>query len=116
MSLPGGLAWAMTFLVLLITWVFFRSESITVAVDYLGALIGQGAGGEATAILSAVIFARTNIVLLVTCAAVAWLMPNTQSWLKRLNGWKVVAGFGLIFISVREMGLQGFNPFLYFQF
>jgi len=116
MSLPGGLAWAMTFLVLLITWVFFRSESITVAVDYLGALIGQGAGGEATAILSAVVFARTNIVLLVTCAAVAWLMPNTQSWLKRLNGWKVVAGFGLIFISVREMGLQGFNPFLYFQF
>ena len=115
-SPPGGLAWVMTFFVLLITWVFFRSESVQVAVAYLGALFGQGAGGDGSAILSAVVFAWTNMVLLAVCAAVAWFMPNTQSWLKQLTGWKVVAGFALIFISVREMGLQAFNPFLYFQF
>lgn len=113
---PGWLSWMLTFFVLLITWVFFRAESMGVAMDYLAALFGRGAGGASASVLGAVVFEPTNMALLVTCAAVAWLMPNTQSWLRQLNGWKVAAGIVLICVSVREMGLQGFNPFLYFQF
>ncbi len=114
--LPGWLGWLLTTMVLLVTWVFFRAESLDVAIKYLSAMGGMGRGGEASSVLGAIVFDPVNVVLLISCAAVAWLMPNTQSWLKQLNGWKVAAGLVLISVSVRVMGLQGFNPFLYFQF
>jgi len=116
MPLPGWLGWLMTSLVLLVTWVFFRAESLDVALRYLSAMGGMDLGGEAASVLSAIVFEPTNITLLIACAAVAWLLPNTQTWLKEVNGWKVTAGLVLISVSVRVMGLQGFNPFLYFQF
>lgn len=116
MPVPGWFGWLSTTLVLLVTWVFFRAESLGVALRYLSAMVGMGPGGEPSLVLGAIVFDPVNVVLLISCAAVAWLMPNTQSWLKQLNGWKVAAGLVLISVSVRVMGLQGFNPFLYFQF
>ena len=67
-------------------------------------------------VLAAVVFAPANVGLLVICASVVSLLPNTGDWLRIVTWGKVVFGLVLLFISIRVMGLQGFNPFLYFQF
>jgi len=67
-------------------------------------------------LLSAVVFQPYHLVMLGVCTGIAGFLPNSGQFLSRLTSWKIVVGLVLLFISVRMMGLQGFNPFLYFQF
>lgn len=106
----------LTIFVILITWIFFRSPNLESAMQYLGALFEFGGKDSATQVLAAVVFAPANVGLLVICTTVVSLLPNTGDWLRIVTGGKVAFGLVLLFISIRVMGLQGFNPFLYFQF
>ena len=115
-TLPAAVGWVVTTFVLLITWVFFRAADMDAALAYLGAMFGKGGDPVAAEVLSAIVLAPLNMSMLVTCAAIAWLFPNSGEWLRQLTGLKVALGLILLFISVRVMALQGHNPFLYFQF
>ena len=66
--------------------------------------------------LASVFFTPMNLAQLAGCTAVAWVLPNSGRWLHAVTGAKVALGLVLICVSVRVMALQGFNPFLYFQF
>ncbi len=114
-AVPRPFGWAATLLTVLAGWVFFRSPGFAEALAYFAALLGQG-GGPAAAALEAMVLDPSALARLALCAAVAWLLPNSGQWLRRLDAWKVALGLGLLFVSVRAMALQGFNPFLYFQF
>ncbi len=114
--IPGFLGWTLTTLVVLVTWVFFRAESAEVAGRFFVALLGQCGSTAETDTLAVVMAGPYQIAVLLLCAVFAWLVPNSSQWLRRLTAGKVVAGLVLLFVSVRVMGIQGFNPFLYFQF
>ena len=105
-------------LVLLVTWVFFRADGLEGAVRYLAAMAGMGGTADtgAAAVLGALVFTPRHVAILVACAAIAGFAPNTQTFLRRLVPWKMALGVVLLVVGVRAMGLQGFNPFLYFQF
>jgi len=115
---PRWLARTIVFVVLLVTWVFFRADSLAGAQGYLAAMAGLGGAGDAgsAAVLGALVFTPRHAALLVACAAIAWCAPNTQTFLRRLTPAKMALGLVLLVVGVRAMGLQGFNPFLYFQF
>ncbi|MEX2579930.1 MAG: MBOAT family O-acyltransferase [Verrucomicrobiales bacterium] len=115
-ALPGWIAGPATFAVLLITWVFFRAESLEVALRYLAVMSGVAESDPSAAVLSAVVFRPFHLVMLGASAVAAWWLPNTGEFLKRVTGWKILLGLILLALGVRAMGLQGFNPFLYFQF
>lgn len=115
-SAPKPAGWAATTLVVLSGWVFFRSPDLSTALAYFGSLFGQDGPAGNREILEAVFFTPMNLVQLSTCAAVAWFLPNTGRFLREVTPWKTGLGIVLLFVSVRMMGLQGFNPFLYFQF
>lgn len=114
--LPAAAGWTVTTFVILITWVFFRAANLEAAFAYLAAMFGKGGDPVAAEVLAAVVFSPMNMGVLIFCAAVAWLFPNSGDWLRRLSGMKVAGGLILLFVSVRVMALQGHNPFLYFQF
>ena len=97
-------------------WVFFRSPSLADALAYFAALFGTVGNAPSAAVLAATVFTPSQILPLVAAASVAWFLPNSGQWLHRLTGWKVALGIALLCLSVRVMALQGFNPFLYFQF
>lgn len=116
LPVPPVIGRSLTIFVILISWIFFRSPNLESAMQYLGTLFEFGGKDSAAQVLAAVVFAPANVGLLVICASVVSLLPNTGDWLRIVTWRKVVFGLVLLFISIRVMGLQGFNPFLYFQF
>lgn len=114
--LPNPVRIAITFVVLLISWVFFRAENFDVAGRYLRAMFGLIDTAPTSELLTGYVLRPINLVWLVLCAVIVWSAPLTQGFLHRLTAWKVVAGFVLLELAVVMMWTQGFNPFLYFQF
>ncbi len=109
----GGIA---TVFLLLVTWVFFRAENLQLATRYLFAMAGFGEVAPSAELLSAVVFQPFQLTMLGVCAVIARFLPNSGQFLSCLSGWKIGFGIVILYVSVRVMGLQGFNPFLYFQF
>lgn len=107
-DLPAVLSWGLTFLCVMICWVFFRSASIQ----------------EAFAVLVSMIDFKSITVagidkLAVLCVITAWLvfMPNPIKMVKNTTfpsfKWKIATIF-LLVLSV--LYITGDSPFLYFQF
>ena len=104
--------WLVTFHVVCLAWVFFRSESLAAAIEMLGAVASfDNYAGTAT-----------PLVIAVTFGALAFqFMP--ADWFEQLRdgfaglGWVsqgAVVGMSLVAIDV--LGPTGVAPFIYFQF
>ncbi len=115
-KMPKPVQVALTFGIILITWVFFRAENLDVAIRYLSSMFGFARTAEVSELLQASLLKPANLLFLTLCAMATWLIPGTKQLLRRITPVKVAFSFLLLFIAVRMMFLQGFNPFLYFQF
>ncbi len=105
-----------TFVILLITWVFFRAENFTVARSYLTAMFGFAQTADTAMLLTAVLTSRAATFYFAVAAIIVWFCPNSQVLLQRLTAWKVVLCLLLFVVAVAMMFQQGYSPFLYFQF
>jgi alginate O-acetyltransferase complex protein AlgI len=114
--LPAPVRVAVTFVVVLVTWVFFRAENFDVAWRFLGAMFGAGGGAAATPVLGALVFTPLNVVMFVVCTGVAFLAPRTTEILEVLTPAKAFGSVALLVGGLCVMFWQGFNPFLYFAF
>ena len=110
--LPAWLAWLVTFHVVCLAWVFFRSPNLATAFDMLGQV---GAAGPSPLVTLPVVF--------LTVAAIA-LQGLPDGWWRRAESWLVarpVAAQGVAFgvllvVADAAVGQQGVAPFIYFQF
>lgn len=115
--LPKPLRVGLTFVVLLVTWVFFRADTMDTALRYLGAMFtGNDGGDPASDLLAAQLMAWPNMLWMAGCSLVVWLVPNSQQWLGRVTTPRVAVCVGCFVLSLGIMFAQGFSPFLYFQF
>ncbi len=116
-----------TFLLVQIGWVFFRSETITGAVQFIGVMFGHAHTPVPGALFFAdVINARTYITLIV--ALVLSFLPAFSAWDELMcSGEARLHKTGTIFVSsVCALIIAGlailylvnaeFNPFIYFRF
>jgi D-alanyl-lipoteichoic acid acyltransferase DltB (MBOAT superfamily) len=122
------LAWALTFLAVVVAWVFFRSPDIATALSMLRSMTGlNGLGPVPDA-------AREGLAVAAALLALAWLAPNTQqitgyggpageselrpapaprpAW-QPSAGWAVAVG---VLLGVGLASLSRVSEFLYFQF
>ncbi len=113
---PSLLKIPLTFFILLITWVFFRAENFTTAMQYLGAMFGTAEIKPTALLLQSELLRGFNILQLSICAIGVWFMPNTQTILHRFTLWKAIIGLLLFIAAVAMMFARGHSPFLYFQF
>src|ERR671911_1258278 len=110
--LPAWLAWLVTFHVVCLAWVFFRSPDLSTAFEMLGQI---GASGPSPLV-------TLPLVLLVVAAVAIQALP--PRWWRTAEAWLVarpVAVQGLLVGSVivaadAAGGEEGVAPFLYFQF
>ena len=114
--LPRPFRIAATFLLVLLSWVIFRSANLGEAMRYLGILFGGGSDGGSAALLAAQLYTRGSLSILAACALLAILPLQAHAWAESVT-WPKALALGPVFcLSVMVMFTQSFKPFLYFQF
>ncbi|QDU83952.1 Peptidoglycan O-acetyltransferase [Planctomycetes bacterium Pla163] len=117
-ALPHPLRVGATFVLVLITWVFFRAVDLESAFDYLGAMFAGAGSPEAAAVLAGRVFEPVYLVVLAVAAAITWTGVETERLVERATRSSALSlGILLLFaFAVVAMFFQAENPFLYFQF
>jgi alginate O-acetyltransferase complex protein AlgI len=111
---PGRVA--MTFVLVLFSWVLFRSPNLGHAIAYLGAMFGAAPVTGASALLAGEIYTRSTLFLMMVCAMISFQPVEVCDWVEALTWRKAAALVPLFLFAIGAMWTQAFNPFLYFQF
>jgi alginate O-acetyltransferase complex protein AlgI len=105
-----------TFVLVLISWVLFRSPSLGHALAYLGSMFGAVPPSGAASLLSAELYSPHHLVVLALCAALCFQPVEVYDWAEQVTWRKAAALAPLFLFAIGTMFTQTFNPFLYFQF
>jgi D-alanyl-lipoteichoic acid acyltransferase DltB (MBOAT superfamily) len=121
--MPPPLAWAVTFVFVVVTWVFFRAHSVGDALAIVRAMAGYAAVGTAPASRSA-LDALTQLLSsqpLATAAfiagmAVVFVRRNSNDLVGELRASTLVAAATATALTLAILQLGTVAPFLYFNF
>ncbi len=107
-----------TFVLVLFSWVFFRSEGLGASVEYLGAMFGGLGNAASGAVLAGRVYQPLYIFMMLIAAVLVWGGMETHQLVERArkNAPLALGIFALFLLSVVAMFSQAENPFLYFQF
>jgi alginate O-acetyltransferase complex protein AlgI len=113
-GLPRVLRVAITMIIVMVGWIFFRAANWEEVVRMLSAFFGAGSGGLALTNLELDRMAITGIVV---GGLVALFAPNTQELVANEKAWWWPTFVTCAFLlAVGHMFFEAFRPFLYFQF
>lgn len=114
---PRALRIAITFLLMLLSWVLFRADNLTLAGRYFGAMFGLLPANPESVVLSAVLYSPLSLLVMTVAAILVFQKGQAHDWAQQPLTWRSVALLVPLFVlSVATMYAQAFNPFLYFQF
>jgi alginate O-acetyltransferase complex protein AlgI len=114
--LPPALRAIATFAIVLVTWVFFRAESLPQALEYLGSMFGLREAGPAASLVGAVLYEPQFLVILAACFLIHLLRLDTWDIAQSLRPGKLALAGAAVTASIAVMFTQSYNPFLYFRF
>jgi alginate O-acetyltransferase complex protein AlgI len=115
-ALPRPLRILATFVLVLFSWVLFRSATIADAARTFAAMFGATAPHGGAPLLAAELYTPANILSMVLCALVLLCPVQAFDWAGKLSWHKVAAASLVLCLAVAALFTQAFNPFLYFQF
>ena len=126
--LPRFINIGITFFLVCITWVFFRCETFTGAMRFLGALAGAGGPGRNDVVLKS----DTLTAILAGLACILWPAFASSLLKPRTDPTSTVGGeppgfvfprsgalagaLVLLLLSAGRLSISSFHPFLYFRF
>jgi alginate O-acetyltransferase complex protein AlgI len=113
---PRPIRIGINFFIVLITWVFFRSDNLSSAIKYLGSMFGASMEYEGALLIGSIIYSRYHILIFLCCVIVVWFGKHSWQIAEKVTPIKVAIMIILFIISLMGMFTQSFNPFLYFQF
>ena len=114
--LPRAGRRAVTFVLVLITWVFFRADDLPGALLYLRSMFGLEAAHESAGLLSGILYQPYYLGTVLLAALVTWTCPQTWDWTRTITPLKATAIIGLWLASLAVLATQAYNPFIYFIF
>jgi alginate O-acetyltransferase complex protein AlgI len=114
--LPKAGRRGVTFVLVLITWVFFRADDLPRAVAYLGSMFGLEVVHEGAGLLAGVLYQPYYLGTVLLAAFVTWTCPQTWDWTRKITPLKSVVIVGLWVASLAVLATQAYNPFIYFIF
>ena len=111
--MPAWLAWLITFHVVCLAWIFFRSPDLSTAFDMIGQVF---AGGPSPLVTFPMVFLVVATVALQAVPGDFWERAETLAG--RAAGRRPGArGSGLVIVAAdAAVGQEGVAPFIYFQF
>jgi alginate O-acetyltransferase complex protein AlgI len=124
-GLPTLVRRAYTLLVVMVGWVFFRSDSFTQAIHFLRAMVGFDA--HATSAFTPGWYLTPDLQLALLAGAIGSLplLPALRRWTDHQGGAagsRMLEGLGaaalaVVFgVSILHMAARTYNPFIYFRF
>ncbi|QDV09838.1 Peptidoglycan O-acetyltransferase [Planctomycetes bacterium Poly30] len=111
--LPGVLQNAVTFVIIVVGWVFFRAASIPEALRFLGAMAGQSTQKVSTLFIE---WSDLQTIAYVVGPIVLFGFTTTQEHAKAPKTWWTLTVFVLFLMSLLHLHRASNIPFLYFQF
>ncbi len=121
-SLFGGIKWLYTLLVVMLGWVMFRAEDLSLAIAYMKDMFGL----SGNMLVSPDVPAMINETFVLLILAVVFAVPSYQyaeKWIKNsivgariYNIAKPLIYTAIIIISMSYVAKGGYNPFIYFNF
>ena len=114
--LPRPARVAGTYILVLLSWILFRSADLSAARNLLSSLVGLGASSESALVVSGILRQPYSLLTLSIAAAFVWLAPQTWDWTRRLPLWKTVLITGATWLALALLASQEYNPFIYFIF
>lgn len=105
-----------TLVAVMVAWVFFRSDDMSSAWNYLKSLVGIGADPTDCTLIRTMMNDPYHIFMWTIAAACALLAPSAWSWTRTSTTGKWVLLFALFILSIWAMTSQSYNPFIYFIF
>ena len=114
--LPRAGRRAVTFALVLITWVFFRADDLPAALLYLRSMFGVEAAHDSAGLLSGILYQPYYLGTVLVAALVTWTFPQTWDWTRTITPLKAGAVVLLWLASLAVLATQAYNPFIYFIF
>ncbi len=114
--LPRPARIALTFVLVVISWVPFNSNGMGHALSYLGAMFGMVSPASSAGLLYGQFISFNSFFILGVCALFVGFRTQAWDFAKELTWTKVPVIMVLFVFSISAMFAQAFNPFLYFQF
>jgi alginate O-acetyltransferase complex protein AlgI len=115
-AVPRGVNVAVTFVLVTVAWVFFRAADLHSAMSYCRAMFGVGAHTEAATLVRGVVYQPYYLAMVLACAGVTWLSPQTWDFTRTLPTWKVAWATAMLWVAMLVLATQAYNPFIYFIF
>jgi len=115
-AFPAPMRMAITFVIVLFTWVFFRAKNLPAALAYCASMLGLGSTQDGAMLVQGVIYKPYYLLTFALCAVVTWLAPQTWDWSRRITWPKVALILFLLWLSILVLTTQTYNPFIYFIF
>ncbi len=106
----------MTFVLVLIAWVFFRAETLKSALHYLASMFAVGSVPETSLLVQGILYQPFYLLVMSTAAIVVWAAPQSWDWSRELTVKKGLLTALVMVLSVMMLTLQSYNPFIYFNF
>lgn len=113
---PRALRIAVTFGVVCLSWVFFRSSDLPSALNFLGRLFGLAPAQPNADLTGGLIYQPYYALSFALAALVAFKGPTIWSWTQRLTWPKGVFCVCSFWVSILVLLTQAYNPFIYFIF
>ena len=114
--MPRALRVAITFVVVLLGWAFFRAASLPRALSYLASMFGLHHAAPSADLLGGIVYQPYYLLCVGLAALVVWLGRQTWEWTQRLTMPKVAVCFALAWLALVVLAVQEYNPFIYFIF
>ena len=114
--LPKPLRIGLTFLIVLLGWVFFRASDLPRATGYLASMFGGAPALPGAALVSGIVYKPYYLLSFVLAAVVVWAGTQTWHWTQVMTLPKVIICFGLGWLALAVLAAQQSNPFIYFIF
>ena len=115
-EIPQSLRVVATLVLVLFSWVLFRSSTMVEAGRYFAALFGVTSVTTASTLIAAKLHTPSHFFVMTICAALTVQPVQSFDWVDRSTWPKTLLLLVMFMLAVSQMFTQAFNPFLYFQF
>lgn len=114
---PRPMRIAITFVLMIFSWVLFRADNLSAAGHYFASMFGLSSSTAADALLAADIYQPLPIFVMIISVYLICQPRQAHEWSQSPQTWlRFACLLPLFAISLLMMFSQSFNPFLYFQF